>query len=180
MSLFDMFTVFNKRRGLKESSTLKPEDRVRIQFEKNNIKDSMDVNQKLEPITGWYSIHHFVAAGDLETVEWLIEKGADLNKKDRIGKTALHYASHEPDKEMLLTLILSGADERLRCNAGLTPFDEAKEYSQGALYKSTSFEAKQITDNDGYYAWKAQKDQRKVLKRLSWSPTLIHIKKEDK
>jgi len=33
------------------------------------------------------------AAGDVDIVKALINKNADMNKRDKFGQTALHYAS---------------------------------------------------------------------------------------
>lgn len=45
--------------------------------------------------SGMTELHHAVEAGDLDLVEKLVSKGANLSSRDKGGRTALHYASME-------------------------------------------------------------------------------------
>ena len=54
-------------------------------------------------------------------LEVLLSAGADLNIKDKEGKTALHEATLGEDEEVALLLIQSGADVNASNNEGVTP-----------------------------------------------------------
>jgi ankyrin repeat protein len=51
-----------------------------------------------------------VKRGDVERVRQLLRSGADLDARDRYGRTALMLAAHHGHREMVETLIGSGAD----------------------------------------------------------------------
>ena len=42
------------------------------------------------------SLMHCAAEGSREMLEQILSHGADINGKDSIGRTALHYARHPP------------------------------------------------------------------------------------
>ncbi len=50
-----------------------------------------------------------VQNGDLDLVKRLISKGADVNAKDKYGKTPLHYADDEGHIYIVMYLISKGA-----------------------------------------------------------------------
>src|SRR5205814_920543 len=55
--------------------------------------------------------HLHVLAGFLPAVKYLVEElGVDVNARDAIGDTALHYAAARGDNEMILLLLAHGAD----------------------------------------------------------------------
>jgi ankyrin repeat protein len=67
-----------------------------------------------------------------EPVSQLLKAGADPNKKDKVGRTALMYAVSEPiypDQvpEAVMSLIGAGADVRIKDNQGRTALMMAKE-----------------------------------------------------
>jgi len=55
------------------------------------------------------SLHQAAAEGDIEQVKSLISKGADVNAKDKRGKTPLHYASEKGHTDVSSLLISQGA-----------------------------------------------------------------------
>jgi hypothetical protein len=60
-------------------------------------------------------------------VELLVERlGADVNRRNSLGKTALHYAAMAGEAEACRRLVALGAGTDLRCRAGRTAFDEAE------------------------------------------------------
>ncbi|CAH0028115.1 unnamed protein product [Clonostachys rhizophaga] len=85
-----------------------------------NIKTSMAIgnNQEdvakllLEKMAGvsHHTLHSAVSAKDLNLVQQLVEKGADINLKDENQLTALMLASHHGYVEIILYLIDQGAD----------------------------------------------------------------------
>ena len=56
------------------------------------------------------TIHTAVRMGDLTKVKAFLEKGTDVNSKDRSGQTALHIAAREGHKEIVELLLANGAD----------------------------------------------------------------------
>ena len=56
-----------------------------------------------------YPLHEAAGIGDIEKVKSLISKGADVNEKDRAGRTALHYACEKGHTEVVKLLISQGA-----------------------------------------------------------------------
>ena len=65
-------------------------------------------------------LHSAAKVGCLEVMELLIEKGAEIDAKDRFGNTALFYAVDENRMEAVKLLIARGADTTLTNQAGLT------------------------------------------------------------
>lgn len=69
-------------------------------------------------------IHNAVCAADVEKVQALIAKGADVNAKEdeKIwGFTPLHYAVRFGYMEIVRLLLAHGADPNTTCRFGLTP-----------------------------------------------------------
>ena len=66
--------------------------------------------------------------GGVETVRWLLARGADVNARDSAGATPLHAAARPwwgEKPELVSVLLASGADRRARDAAGRTAHDVA-------------------------------------------------------
>ena len=61
----------------------------------------------------------------IELCRLLIEKGADVNKKNSLGKTPLHMAVINSDEKCIELLLNSGADIESKDNKGITPLMNA-------------------------------------------------------
>ncbi len=59
--------------------------------------------------TGDWPLNSACEDNDLETIQWLISAGADINQNS-IGKTALHTAARHSSPEIIKLLIQSGID----------------------------------------------------------------------
>ncbi len=73
---------------------------------------------------------------DIPIIEWLCRHPDILNLQDKCGNTALHYACQEefnPSKQVIRTLIRSGADMMIKNNLGLRPIDVASPKTAKAL-----------------------------------------------
>jgi len=68
-------------------------------------------------------LHGEILFGNLENVKDLVNRGADVNAKDDIGNTALHYVEVV---EIAQFLVSRGADVHARNDNGDTPLDRAK------------------------------------------------------
>ncbi|CAB0000587.1 unnamed protein product [Nesidiocoris tenuis] len=79
--------------------------------------DEMDFERGL-----WYP----AMQGDLAELDKLLTRGADVNKTDKSGYTALHYAARGGDLAVVQKLLRAGANVNLKTKAGLaTPLHRA-------------------------------------------------------
>ncbi len=66
-----------------------------------------------------------VKAGDKAAALALIEKRVDVNAPEPDGTTALHWAAHHDDVELVQRLIRAGANVKAENDYGATPMSEA-------------------------------------------------------
>jgi ankyrin repeat protein len=68
------------------------------------------------------------AIAHIPVLEYLISKGADINKKGSWGTTALHMAAYKCREEAVKVLVANGADIALADDEeGQTPMEWARE-----------------------------------------------------
>ncbi len=60
-------------------------------------------------------------------LRWLVEEGADVNRSNGRGKTALIQSAARGDDKMVSLLLELGADKTLKDNEGMTAMDHAEE-----------------------------------------------------
>ena len=72
----------------------------------------------------------------------LLDYGADPNVQDNEGKTALHYAVAVDRKDMIICLLLFGADTEIKDKEDKKPFDDLKDDSNAIL----NFKEKTLED----------------------------------
>ena len=65
--------------------------------------------------------------GNVKVVRSLLEKSTEVNEKDNIGYTPLHYAAYHGHAEIVRLLLKRGADPKLRDKKGQTPLALATE-----------------------------------------------------
>jgi ankyrin repeat protein len=63
----------------------------------------------------------------ISVLQFLLERGADINVRNRFGETPLHLASFNGVLEVVRLLLEHGADEQAKNNDGKTPLQEAVE-----------------------------------------------------
>jgi ankyrin repeat protein/beta-lactamase regulating signal transducer with metallopeptidase domain len=67
------------------------------------------------------TIHLAARLGDLEKVKAFVEKGADINAKDKSGETPLFSAVHADNSDVARFLLAKGADVKAKDPSGHTP-----------------------------------------------------------
>jgi ankyrin repeat protein len=70
-------------------------------------------------------LHKAAKEGNLKLVKELVSKGADVNAKDKYGRTPLHYAAKEGHLDVVKFLVSKGADVNAKDEKGNTPLDAA-------------------------------------------------------
>ena len=95
----------------------------------NNINNNIDTNgfvnfyDLTEKNTG-NSYLHLVAEGNYpQLVKYFLEKGADINKKNKDGNTPLHLALQKQNMEIISILLENNAKLDIPNNEGEIPFD---------------------------------------------------------
>ena len=63
--------------------------------------------------------------GNIEAVKQHLATGADVNAKNKVGQTPLHWVASEGHKEIAELLIAGGADVNAKDEFGETPLDWA-------------------------------------------------------
>lgn len=89
--------------------------------------------------------------GNLETVKWLLENGANVNHRDRDGQSALGYAltgvSRGPKQEEVVSQLLkAGADPFVVDAIGFIPVREMLNLEMDELLKTLSYTDKKPCD----------------------------------
>jgi hypothetical protein len=74
---------------------------------------------------GKTELHKAVTAGDMEKARVLLDKGANVNAKDKFGDTALHMAVSRGNIKLAELLLEKGADTNASDARGETPLHDA-------------------------------------------------------
>lgn len=94
------------------------------------IRRGADVNAAADNANCVAPVHAAAAVCDRETMQLLLERGADPNRKQQLDYTALHGAASRGDTEMAKLLLAHGADRNARATDGMTPADVARKYGK--------------------------------------------------
>jgi ankyrin repeat protein len=86
-----------------------------------------------------------VSSGSTDTVKLVLDRGCNINARDRYGKTPLFYASC---KEIACLLIASGASPDVRDSEGLTPLHEARDVDAAAVLIDQGIDVNSVS-NEG-------------------------------
>ena len=83
-----------------------------------------DVNAR-DPDSGRTPLHFAVENSDCEVVEQLLERGADVNVREKTGNTPLHFAAIGNASEVAELLLYRGADVKVQDIVGNTPLHKS-------------------------------------------------------
>lgn len=94
------------------------------------IEQGADVNAAATNAARVACVHAAAAARDRETMQLLLERGADPNAKQQMDYTPLHGAASRGDVEMAKLLLAHGAVRDPRGSDGKSAADVAREHGQ--------------------------------------------------
>jgi ankyrin repeat protein len=85
------------------------------------------------------------------SLEYLIQRGEDINYRDNMGRTPLFYVSNKGDIELVKMLLSGNPDVNIPMNGGLTPLMAAAYIGNMNIVKALidAKADKYIKDNDG-------------------------------
>ncbi|KNC47506.1 uncharacterized protein AMSG_11713 [Thecamonas trahens ATCC 50062] len=89
------------------------------------------INQHTD--TGWTALHHAAYNNDVESIALLLEAGAQLEARDRIGATPLYVACLSGHTEAAAVLVDANAEIDTRKDEGWTPLLAACHYGFAAV-----------------------------------------------
>ena len=107
------------------------------------LAEGADVNQEFA---------NAVLAGDVERMTFLVEKGAEINRRDKQGYTALHSAARRKDADVMKALIGLGADVTSRDQDGYTALDHAvlRNFGPGITELATAGADLDVRNEEGF------------------------------
>lgn len=81
-----------------------------------------------EAPNGFNPLHTAAYKNNEKIIRLLVSKKVDINKEDRTGKIALHYAAKNSNPSMCLLLANNGSTPDHKDKKGLTPSDYAEDH----------------------------------------------------
>ncbi|XP_032231872.2 protein phosphatase 1 regulatory subunit 27-like [Nematostella vectensis] len=102
-------------------SSSSPMDRETITKRLKKLMKNQDINAVTT--SGVTVLTQCALDGILDTIKILVELGADVNKRDYFGWTALHYAASEGYVEICRYLLQHGANTRIEDDEGKLPVE---------------------------------------------------------
>jgi ankyrin repeat protein len=81
------------------------------------------------------SLHQFTDNNNLKAIEFLVDKGVDVNTRNKHGYTPLHWAAWKGNIETANVLLAKGADINIQANDNHTPLHRAAANGQVEMVK---------------------------------------------
>lgn len=75
------------------------------------------------------SLHRLARTNEIDALKEAIDRGANVNEKDKFGTTALHYSISEANHDVTDLLLERGADVTTQDHNGATALHYAVEYN---------------------------------------------------
>lgn len=102
------------------------------------------------PDDDWTPLHYAAMEGRANSVQHLINGGADINIKDNDGETPLYYAIMNGYTDIAALLIDYGTDVSEKGNNGLTPLHEAAAWGNAVIVKMLINKGAIINSQDNF------------------------------
>ena len=130
------------------------------------------------------SIHEAVIDGNIKAVKQHIAAGTDVNMKDDVGLTPLHFATGEGHKEVAELLIGKGADVNMKRKGGWASLHDAAWTGQEQLVELLIAKGANVnTENSGGETpldWAKDKSETAEILRKHGGKTGEELKAEEK
>jgi ankyrin repeat protein len=80
------------------------------------------------------ALHGAANTASLDVARWLLQHGANVNARGRMGRTPLHLAAERNTSSKMVDVLLeAGANIRAKDDEGLTPLDIAQQYGRSVV-----------------------------------------------
>ncbi|KAI8632076.1 hypothetical protein F5Y19DRAFT_472961 [Xylariaceae sp. FL1651] len=117
-----------------------------------------------------YPLFAALANGHKETVQLLLDRGADIESKDRFGQTPLSWAAEKGQKETVQLLLDRGADIESKDKVGRTPLSRAAERGQKQTMQLLLDRGADIESKDRFgqtpLSWAVKNGQKEIVQLL--------------
>lgn len=103
------------------------------QFQKILAKTDLEKINQIDKTTGYTPLTRALYKGNASFAKMLIDKGADVQMKNRDGYPPINYAVEIQDKELVEMILLKGADANTMNNSKVTPLHIAARNGDTAM-----------------------------------------------
>jgi len=104
-----------------------------VELFKSSVDTLDDINIQHEKY-GWTLLHMTIRRNEREMIEYLLDKGADINKVDGVGWTPLMEAIMDNYADLCKLLVDAGADKTLQNKRGVTAPMLAQKFGRENMY----------------------------------------------
>lgn len=95
------------------------------------VASKVNINA-IYPDTNMSALMHAVSVGNIDAINVLLEAGADVDLKNKKGRSAIFFAIRKSNLTAIYKLYLAGANVNIRDNENATPLCYAADYGQTA------------------------------------------------
>jgi ankyrin repeat protein len=100
---------------------------------KKSVDELEDIN--IQNNYGWTLLHITIRRDEREMVEYLLSKGADIDKTDGVGWTPLMEAIMDEKTQLCKYLVEKGADKSIANARGATAPMLAQKFGRSSMYE---------------------------------------------